>query len=1323
VFDGLLSLIIENNNEEMLTQTEWQKIKAELKKNIEPIFKRSDITFSVPFEQIIDVFQLIIEKEIGDNDLDDREKIGEALKIRYIIKDGNLYSTVLFTLAIKLETYFKRLYKIADEALWIGEHNLMKGQIVTFVKKQKHNYADVDFLSAQDVIAFDNPDKKFVKTYSSTDKTPVYSPEDLRGLFPFSEQFKWAYDIANSQRHSDPSVSEDDLPKLITYVITCYLYVASKYSKKLTKELIHESDIIGVSNWGIFRQYCGDFQKNQSYFLVIDRPNLTKEQLSHFANIKWEFVFDFDTNSENNGLYDTLNSLGYFPQSIHQIIHTTDDRGKITATFPNNTTFWYFTQGSVGRQKSLLQSSKIADWKTMYVRYSQDLMIEFYQKKYSFSHNPIKVIILSKDGERIKEIAYAIKGMNPNLNIEFVFANEDNSKLLTIIDEISAKKIDLPSSTLIEGLRELKGVMFPSNSGNEVYLPCHSKNGISILLPNIDVLSIKQFFQIIHLGILNEEQEQVSDKTFYQGRMITWKELDNRIDVDRNITKDIKKALIDLLEKRSESEIVYLTHYAGVGGSTIARRIAFDIYTDFPVLFLNETISSYSETLLVEKLLKVFQATDLPTLVIVDNSNITRQQIEILEKVTGNRLAKTVFLLVESTFLEPRKEPNKFYIPTSLAKNEADRFVTRFSEKYPEKAKNFHFILTDYSINALNPFYFGLIANETEYISIDSYVSKRIGNITDKEKDLLKLLSFCQIFAKGKLREVPHFVISKFLEIDEVFIRLKSHTQNTRVHDLIIETDNLSWKTIHPIIAQSILKQTMGANEAGNVDVYALKEFAIALIKSLRTISDNRNEEVLELLHNLFVLRGDEDSSLENEEANTDYSDNLYDKKLFSKFINDLEYNNNRIEIFEALTTEFPDENAHFWGHFSRLYSINKDFSMAKETIDKALEIDADFIFYHIKGMCFRTELYRLKDLCGESKEEALKKSEQMTDYFEKAREVFQMAREIAPQKEHGYIAFIQMAMQMIEFEYSISVLKTPSKDYTQFIITNTWCRSLLTQANEVINDYKRNNQEFENPKIQEKQIQLLKFFGEKEKMVNAWNGLLGKNEFDQNSVRRQLAYALLAKNEFDWEQARGKDLNRIIEHIEENLKNKVEVRDLQLWFEAARRINTNVNEIIRKVEQWEFQKPSLDTAYYLMCLFGIQSISGVKSGIDNYEKYQKKVSDRINTTYSKVFCIEWAGNINNSAALINNKQVGKWVRDRQFFDRDPNNLLRLKGKVIKYLSRTQGFIEIENIGIQVMYQPALCNHFSDDAQKGTKVELYLGFNYDGARAFEVKND
>lgn len=1301
----------------MLTHSEWQKIKAELKRNIEPVFTKAGISISVSFEQVLDVFQVIIEKELGDNDLDDREKIGEALKGRYIQKDMNLYSTILFSLAIKFEAYFKRLYKITNETLWTGENNKMKGQIVTFVKKHKYTYSDTDFATANDIIAFDSPDKKFYITNSS-DK-PIFSPEDLKGFFPFSEQFKWAYDIANSQRHSDPLVSEDDLPKLISYVITCYLFVASKYAIKLSKELIHQPDTTAVTTWGIFKQYCGDFQKNQAYFLVADKLNPSKEQLSYFANIKWDFVFDFDIKSEDNGLIDAINSVGYF-QAIHQIIHTSDDRGKITVTFPGNTTFWYFAQGNTGRQKSLVQSEKIVDWRTMYGRYTQDLLIQYYENNYSRSHNPIKVVILSKDIERIKDIVYAVKGMNQNLNIEFIFANEDNSPIQALIDEISGKRIDITLHTLLKGLREMKGLMFPANSTNEIHLPCHSSKGKSIPLPNADVLSVKQFFQIIHLDILNENEEQISEKSFYQGRGIYWKELDSRLDVDRNITKDIIKAVKGLLEKRTESEIIYLSHYAGVGGSTVAKRVAFELHTDYPVLYLNETISSFSEILLVEKLLKVSQTTELPTLVVVDNSNITRQQIDILESVTGNRLAKTVFLLVESTFSEPRQEKNKYYLPSALDNKEIERFYNKFIKEYPTKKDNFDQLLKQ-NYNSLNPFYFGLIANEEEYISIDTYVLRRIDGINDKEMDLLNLLAFCQIFAKGKLREVPHFIISKFLEIDEDFIRLKKHTQNHKVHDLIIETDNLSWKTIHPIIAHSILKQTMGVNETGNIDIYTLKDFAIRLIKSLRNISDHRNEEVLELLHNLFIQRGD-DNNIDGEEADTDFSDNLYNRKLFSKFINDLENNNNRIEIFRVLTTQFPDENAHFWGHFSRLYSINKDFENALKAIEKALEIDEDFIFYHIKGMCYRTELYRLKDKCWGNKEEAENQNELMRDYFVKASEEFQIARKVAPQKEHGYIAFIQMAIQMIEFEYSISSLKTTNKDYTQFITTNTWCRGLLAQSNEVINDYKDNNQEFENPKIKEKQIQLLKFFGERDRMINAWNNLLGKREFDQNLVRRQLSYALLAKNEFDWEKAKGKDLNRIIEHIEENLKNNVEVRDLQLWFEAARRTNTNVSEIIKKVEQWEFQKPSLDTAYFLMCLYAVQAINGIKSGVDNYEKYRKNVAERIKTTYSKVFCVEWVGLINGNATLLNNKQIGVWVRDKQFFETEPDSLKRLKGKVIKYISRTQGYIEIENVGVQVMYQPAHCNHYSDDAQKGTRVDFYLGFNFDGARGFEVKN-
>lgn len=1310
----------------MISQKDWGKIKSELKRNIEPIFLKSGITISISFDEVVDIFQGVLEKEIGVEDLDDREIVIKALKNRYVEKDMERLKSVLVDLSIKFESFVKRVFhaNLANETLLNPSSQTIASYLKTFWNKFNSVYHDADFR----FVNHNEINKFFDK--DSNDQ-PVNSPDIFTtNSLPLGNHFKVQYDLANSIRHSDPSILEDDLPRLISSVMSCYLFIILKYSNRLERIVIHEPDTNTISNWNILKQYCNGFDKQQNYFLIIDKLNASSEKLSHFANIRWSFVFDLDINSEINGLFNSVNASGKFPQVINQITHTSDDKGRINALFPDNTSFWYFPQGHKSRQKSLLTSRLHADWRIMYSRYTQDLMIEYYEKKYSFNNSPIKVIVLSKDKQKVREIIYSIKGMSVNLNVTFIFANEDNYDLNDLITEISGKDIDLPLSQLLEGLREMENVMYKINS-DKIYLPCHSSKGKSIELSKEDAISVKQYFNLIHLNILHEQIDILTDKSFYQGRNITWQELDNHLDADRNITKDIVSVLRKTLEKRVESAIFYLTHYAGSGGTTVAKRVAFELYRDFPVLFLNETISSYGENELTEKLLKVFQATEIPSLVIIDNSNITKLQIEMLERVVGNRLAKAVFLLVESTFSDPKKKDNKFYIDSTLdLQNEADRFVTKFSAKFVEKAEAFKNILTEDNPNTITPFYFGLIAYEKEYISIKKYVAIRVHGITEKEKDLLLLLSFCQIFGKGKMREVPHFIISSFLEVDEDYIRVKNHTQNHKIYDLLIETDDLCWRTIHPLIAERILVELIGTNDVGTLNPFQLKDFAIRLIKSLRGISYHRNQQVLELLHNLFILRNEENYATESEESDIDFSSSLYNKRLFSKLINDLSNNNNRIEVFEALTTEFPDENAHFWGHFSRLYSVNKDFLNAIKAIEKALDVEEDFIFYHIKGMCYRTEMYRLKDNYNRPNNSDNRPNNSDDDndiktikeYFQMASEAFEVVRELAPQKEHGYIAFIQMVIQMIEFEYSISPHKTITKDYSQFIISNSWCRNILGQANEIITDYQNNNQEFESPKIKEKKYQLLRFFGEKDKMINAWNGLLGNKNYDQNLIRRHLSYAYLAKNDFDWEKAKGKDIKRILELIEENLQSKVDVRDLQIWFEVSRRLNVDVNVLIKKVEMWEFQSPSLDTAYFLMALYAIQTIEGVKSGVDNYEKYKKKVSDRIKPNYSKVFCIEWAGVVDGKPALLNNKLIGAWNRDKQFFEEPPTNLLRLKGSVTKYISTGQGFIEIEGTGIQVVYQPAKFNHFSDDAQKQTKVEFHLGLNYDGARAFNVKN-
>ncbi|MGN7885412.1 hypothetical protein [Dyadobacter sp. 22481] len=1293
----------------MLSTSEWKKIKNNLKEEIEPIFTEANIQLVAPFDEIFDVFQALLEKRDVDNSIDGRDDIEVLLQHLYC--DGNhfLVGSTLDLLSGKLEALIKKIFRIAGEPATSGGQGMLADVLKTLFRRQRIN-GQVDFL---------NFTEQYITDFFNKQGPHFANPLYFLGAHPLGNHFKVFYQCRNEEGHEFVKMRKSELFAKTEIILAIYFYITNLYYIQLRPKTIHEPDHSVGSKWNVLKQLCGNFDKSYSYFLLTDRLNLTKDELSNFKSIKWSFVFDLDVDSESSGLLDAIQAANDYPQAISQIVHTPSDRGDIITNFPDNTSFWYFVKGNSVLINSLVSSSEDSAWRSMYGRYTVNLMIKFYEQKYCFDHRPIKVLILSRDSFKIREIIYSIKEMNSMLNIEFIFANDDNSQVSSVANENNSKIIDIPSAAVASGFGELAGTMF-SGANNQIALPCHSSKGKQIILESRDVTAVRQYFSIIHLGIL-AEVDHAPEKSFYQGRRINWRELDDHIDVDRSITDDLAATIRNLLEKRVESAIVRLLHYPGVGGSTVARRVAYLHHRTFPVLILNETVTSYDETVLVEKLLRVSHQTELPILVLVDNSNISPLQIEMLERVVGSRLAKTVFLVVESTFAEPHADEKQFYIPATLDKKEADRFVRKFSEKY--RNKNFESILSDQSPNVLTPFYFGLIAHERHYISITEYVQKRLDDITETEVQLLSLLSFCQIFAKGKLREVPHYIIARFLKINEDYIRLRRHTENDKIYDLILETDDLSWKIIHPLIAQTLLKLILGADGSETIRPHKLREFAIGLIESLREISDHRSESVLELLHNLFIQRDDDD---EQEEKSTPSweTGGLYNSKLFSKLINDLNNNSNRKQVFTTLTDLFPNENAHFWAHFARLNSINRDFGSAVELINKALSIEEDYIFFHIKGMCFRAELYVVMDSIPTATvlEEAQVVNEKIYSLFACARTEFEKARGAAPNREHGYISFVQMVEKMINFQFLHSRYKNRQFDYTEFIAGNSWCREILMEANEVILDYRELNDDVENTKIREKQLMLLKYFGEKEKIVASWQTLLGNTRYDQNMVRRQVSFAIMAKNEFDLSKAKGKDIRRIIELIEQNLVNLVEQRDLQTWFEVSRYSSFNLTDLINKMEEWDFDHPSLKTAFYLMCLYGVQAVTGIPSGHINYDKSREVVQKREKPyTYSKVFCPEWIGWANEDLSLVNHRLVGKWSREQQFFE-NPTGLKRVQAKVIRYVDRNKGYLEIESSGLQVLYQPGKINHYSDDAQKQTLVDCYVGFNYDGARAFDVKN-
>jgi hypothetical protein len=289
--------------------------------------------------------------------------------------------------------------------------------------------------------------------------------------------------------------------------------------------------------------------------------------------------------------------------------------------------------------------------------------------------------------------------------------------------------------------------------------------------------------------------------------------------------------------------------------------------------------------------------------------------------------------------------------------------------------------------------------------------------------------------------------------------------------------------------------------------------------------------------------------------------------------------------------------------------------------------------------------------------------------------------------------------------------------------IKSDWYRQILSEATDVINEYENKNLG-ENPSALfiEGKTKLFEFYGSKEDAVNAWYSVKASGNFrDEALINRQIVYAYLSKYQFNWEKLKGKDRNNIINYLEDNLRNSPTVKDLRLWFNACRAIKSN-DILIENLEHLDFLQETPETAYYLMSLYALGAIQGSKIYSEKYYEYKQKCFQKENFHNSRIFCPEWLGVLEGKTNLVKFNQIGEWDREISFFKSPKlNNLKRVKGIVSKHISKTQGFIEIENSGIEVFYQPQKFNHYSSDVNK-TKVELYVGFNYDGARGFQIKN-
>ncbi len=1241
--------------------------------------------------ELCDIFFDIIMYETGEQKLEDKTSIIDALKTRYLNVNIDCLNRNITTLSIKIESFIKKINVICG--------NNVGGMFAALLKDMFRNKVKL----SNDII------NHFFEADSN--KKPVYSHEYFKNKMLFGEHMKIAYDTRNMEGHNNFDYDDDVAMSTIDSLVLAYLAIVYYYKDSIADLVsVHKEDN-EVECYQKLQEQCSGFDNRNSYILITDKFNIEKNFLTYLANICWDLIFDFDKNSLDEGLYLSVHEEYEKNRAIIRLINS-DNTCKLSS---KNTTFWTFALGQNGVSNSLVSKDSYMSWQKKYGEYINEII-----KQYSLISrcNTIIVLIKCKKKQFVIDIIMRLYNMFNN-RVRFVFVNDKNQMFDDIIfdKELICTYVDISEKQLLKSF-DIIGNQFEET--NKISIPSVNELG-KIEIDDNEVQLIRRFFDIVHLNIAESDEENFEgEKSFYQGREITWREIEYGYAAKRYSQERIYNDIEGFLSNRSIGGIITVYHAPGAGGTTLGKMLAYQLSRKYPTLKLNY----YDKDETVEEIHRCFSLTNSPILIYVDNDVITQNEITELSDLCETKYIKCAFLVIRRSFSNLIDEKNhQYYLDSKIISKESSGFKRLFSNLEADKTNIVKDIFLNNNPREMTPFYIGLCVYEKEYLTISEYVKRRIDNSTNKQKKLLSFLALYTTYGQYNTKALPSYIFKNYVGEKKEYVILDDYLNGRAQKDLIIACEDLSWRIIHPIISEEILLQILGKNDEGDVNPKNLHDLAREFIDIIYKEFPDPTEEILDILRGLFILRDD---------FNVDDDEEIIPKKQknkFSRLINAVRYADYQISILKYLTDKYPKQEPHFWGHLGRAYSMNEKMVEAILALDKGITLIGEedkqdfFILYHIKGMCYRKRAYVIKDNYTNNYNTP---DEKITDFqknFELAATEFSNARKYAVKVEHGYVSHIQMVIQTIEFLYSIK--RNKYERLSEFLKSSDgkWVKEKLSEALEIIDFYYDKVKGKPDNNMQILKLKISKYYDDGD-MISQWYDLLGKSNGEQlNYIRRNIAYAYLARHRFIWSELSQKELNSIEKYLLQNIHNHPEKRDVFNWVTAARLLSKNTQTIINVLEKSLFYNETEDTYFYLYCYYLVEFLNGSEFALqkcNNYKGLLEKCSDGRRKT---VYCPEWITTGNDGKyRLVKTEEIGQWDRENSFFENnEPTRLKRINGVTIKILSKSQGFIELMGLGINVFYVPGAVQHYKTNLNQ--KVNFYLGINYDGMRAFKVKED
>lgn len=1040
-------------------------------------------------------------------------------------------------------------------------------------------------------------------------------------------------------------------------------------------------------SWNAFFDAAGRFDPRTTYLLATTRiPSTIDAPINALGMVPWSAVVDFDPDSDTSGFLHCVEGRLRQHRVIHRVV-----RGE-NRVHPEPGTHWFFARGLAGRQETLA----VEDHRAWLKSYKSELGRQLQRLAGANSPSPVVAILVWTDAKLRNHLRTLIDELYGAFgdSVKVVVVSNDSPSFEGLAEDGEVTFASLTLRSLCAGIGLHFSDLVPG--GEERYvLPTSS--GAQIEIDPEIWLWLSEDLELLHrsTGLVGDDAPDI----YRRGGDVSWRNLHLGHDCGRDKTPALRRQVEEDLQRRQTVRI-NLYHALGAGGTTVARRIAWDLHNSVPVSTLNRC--SPRDT--AERIGKVAALTESSVLVVVDSGHHSERDIDDLYEYLKANQTPAVLLQVLRRFTPHSESKRAFWLGAELTRGEADRFRDAYGTAMPSEKEALARLAAKYDQADCNAFFFGLTAYGTDFHGLGPYVKRRIAALSPDQQRILIFLAIGHYYGHQSVpaqafTSLLYLPSSKSLNFPAVFA-----DDALPALDLVAESSFNAWRTRHPLIALEVIRQALSPEDSLATSVVwrqSLSAWAKHFADFCRGSEPTSSDQLLELARRVFIYRDNVDV-LGREGSGQSGS--------FARLIEDIPSRHGRMEVLRHLTDCFPEE-AHFHAHLARLFATNGEFSEALEALDFAISVQRDdHLLHHMRGIILRQRMKSEAD-----------QGAPVNTFIETARQAsasFEECRQLGPDDEHGYVSELQMLIDLIDNVARVS------KTDAQHVMSNSRANPFLHEALDRIEDLLDQAQRLyagEQPSryILDCRARVHRLYGDFQGALQNWDNLLSRPEIAKPAVRRQIVWTILRRHDGKWERLKAKEFDRIRTLLEENLDEDInDSTSLRMWLRAIRYTQTrpSLDAVIEKVSYWKANSASLDSMFYLYVLHTLRALGGSGQAAADAERALEECRHVARFRRDRTRSFEWIGPGEGLTTLVHQSQLGDWRDDFWEFK---ESLARVEGHVVSIDAPHKGTIEIKG-GVKAFFVPAKSGlHYGKD--ENASVSCYVGFSYDGPRAWDVQ--